>query len=220
MHTSLFVESKYPEWSAYFEKALKTRTLTKEGTRWGRSFTPEDLYLYTLAHMYKHFEVSGTGIRSLLDIFLFRRAHEKQLDQNALQQGLEQLGLTDFDRETCALAKQVFDSDAPLCPADAQKLAYYLTSGTYGTVSQRARNELVKMAGDAQPVTAMTKLQYSLRRLFPDRTFMEMWCRHDAPFFLRHPRLMPFACGYRLVYNLAHGKVKRFLGEQRFLWKR
>lgn len=66
----------------------------------------------------------------------------------------------------------------------------------------------------------MTKLQYSLRRLFPDRTFMEMWCCHDAPFFLRHPRLMPFACGYRLVYNLAHGKVKRFLGEQRFLWKR
>lgn len=63
--------------------------------------------------MYKHFEISGTGIRSLLDIFLFRRAHEKQLDQSALQQGLEQLGLTDFDRETCALAKQVFDSDAP-----------------------------------------------------------------------------------------------------------
>ena len=220
MHTSLFVAAKYPEWEAYFDEAVSTRLLTKDGTRWGRRFTWEDFYLYTLAHMYKHFEGSGTGIRSLLDIFLFRREHGKQLDSKALQRGLEQLGLAEFDRETCALAKQIFGSDTPLCPADAQKLTYYLTSGTYGTANHRTENQLSKLAGQGQAITGITKLRYSLQRIFPNRAFMEMWCHHDAPFFLRHPRLMPFAYGYRLFYNFTHGRAKRFIGEQRFLWKR
>ena len=219
MHTSLFVAAKYPEWSAYFDRAVAIRLQTPEGVRWGRCFTLEDFYLYTLAHMYKHFETSGTGIRSLLDLFLFHRAHDAQMDHSVLQQGLEQLGLTEFDRQTCALAEQVFGSDAPLSPADTQKLAYYLTSGTYGTVGHHTQNELVKMAGNERAIKGMTKLRYSLRRLFPDRTFMEMWCHHDAPFFLQHLWLMPLAYGYRLVYNLAHGKGKYFIGEQRYLWK-
>lgn len=220
MHTALFVAAKYPRWSAYFDQAVAARLQTRKGSRWGRCFTPEDFYLYTLAHMYKHFASSGTGIRSLLDLFLFLRTHDGQMDHAALQQGLEQLGLTEFHRESCALAEQVFGSDAPLSPADAQKLAYYLTSGTYGTAGHYARNELVKMAGNGQAVTKITKLRYSMRRLFPDRTFMEVWCRHDAPFFLRHPWLMPFAYGYRLAYNLAHGRAGRFFGEQRYLWRR
>ena len=36
--------------------------------------TPEDLYLHAITHTAKHFEVSGTGIRSIIDIyFLFIR---------------------------------------------------------------------------------------------------------------------------------------------------
>lgn len=218
MHTALFEASAYPEWAAYFQGAVE-RLLPMEGTHFGRCFTPEDFYLYMLAHMHKHFAAGGTGLRSLLDVYLFRRGHGNELNQDILCRGLKQLKLTAFDRQTCALAEQIFGGEESLGKVDVDVLTYYLTSGTHGTVVHRVENRLTQMAGTAQNVTHRTKVQYSFRRLFPDRAFMEKWCRHDAPFFLRHPRLMPLACGYRLIYNLAHGKGKRFAREQCFLWK-
>lgn len=219
MHTALFDASGYPEWAAYFEGAL-ARLRPIEGTRWGRQFTVEDFYLYLLAHMYKHFSVGGTGLRSLLDLFLFRRAHGKELNQDVLCEGLKQLNLTDFERETRVLADRAFGSEAPLCTEDTGKLACYLAAGTYGTSRQRLHNQLQKIAGKDQTITGTIKVRYSLQRLFPDRAFMEKWCRHDAPFFWRHRKLMPLAYGYRLIFNLVHGRGKKFFKEQRFLWKR
>lgn len=218
MHKALFEVSTYPEWAAYFQGAV-ARLLPMEGTGCGRRFTPEDFYLYMLTHMYKHFATGGTGIRSLLDIFLFRRVHGKELNRDILRKGLEQLNLTDFDRQTCALADRAFGCEDPLCREDVEGLTYYFTSGTHGTSSHRIHNQLQKMAGDKQAVTGNTKVRYSLWRLFPDRGFMEVWCRHDAPFFLRHPRFMPLAYGYRFIYDLTHGRGKKFVQEQRFLWK-
>lgn len=217
MHTALFEASTRPEWADYFRGAA-ARSLPMEGTRLGRRFTREDFYLYLLAHMYKHFAAGGTGIRSLLDVFIFRRAYGEELDQDVVRQGLEQLNLTDFDRQTCALAQKIFGCGDPLCEAEVEKLNYYLTSGTHGTVDHRVDKQLKKMAGTTQNITGKTKALYGFRRLFPDRAFMEMWCRHDAPFFLHHSGLMPLAYGYRLIYNLSHGKGRRLARELRFLW--
>lgn len=219
MHTALFEASAYPEWAAYFQGAL-ARLLPMEGTHFGRRFTPEDFYLYMLAHMHKHFTAGGTGVRSLLDVYLFRRAHGKELNQDILNKGLEQLNLTDFDRQTCALAERAFGCEEPLCKDEVEKLNYYLTSGTHGIVDHRVENQLRQMAGTAQNITHRMKIRYSFHRLFPDRAFMEKWCRRDAPFFMRYPRLMPLAYGYRLIYNLSHGKGGRLARELRFLWKR
>lgn len=218
MHTALFSGSTYPAWATFFDEALE-RTSIREGTRQQRRFTPEVFYLYLLAHMYKHFAGSGTGLRSLLDIFLFRRVHGEALDREVLSQGLSRLELTDFDRQTCVLAEQIFGSEAPLPPEVAEELTEYLISGTYGTEAHRLQNQLRKIAGEKGAITGLTKGRYLYRRFFPDRAFMEQWCGRDAPFFLRYPVLMPLAYGYRLVYNLAHGKGAKFFREQRFLWK-
>lgn len=218
MHTALFDTSDYPEWATYFQKAV-ARLQPMEGTCWGRRFTLEDFYLYTLAHMYKHFVIGGTGIRSLLDVYLFLQAHGKELNQEYLRRELEQLHLAMFEGQTRTLAKKIFSGEVPLDPSEAEAVTYYLTSGTYGTVHHRVENQLNQMAGTAQTVDGSMKLLYSVRRLFPDRSFMEKWCRRDAPFFLRHSRLMPLAYGYRFLYDLAKGKGKKFIQEQRFLWK-
>lgn len=218
MHTALFSAAIYPAWAAYFDEALE-RTSIREGTRRQRRFTPEDFYLYLLAHMYKHFAGSGTGLRSLLDLFLFHRAHGAELDREVLSRGLNRLELTGFDRQTCALAERIFGSEAPLSPEVAEALTEYLVSGTHGTVAHRLQNQLREIAGEKKSITGLTKCRYLYRRLFPDHAFMEQWCRREAPFFWRHPGVMPLAYGYRLVYNLARGKGKIIFREQRFLWK-
>lgn len=218
MHTALFETSDYPEWAAYFQK-VAARLQPMEGTRWGRQFTPEDFYLYMLAHMYKHFILGGTGIRSLLDVYLFLQTHGKELNQEYLRREWDQLNLAMFEEQTRTLAEKIFNGEVSLDSAEAEAVAYYLASGTYGTVHHRVENQLNQMAGTAQTVAGSMKLRYSICRLFPDRSFMEKWCRRDAPFFLRHPRLMPLAYGYRLLYDLAKGRGKKFIQELHFLWK-
>lgn len=218
MHTALFEPSAYPEWAAWFAGAL-SRLRTEEGTHWGRRFAAEDFYLYLLAHMYKHFEMCGTGLRSLLDLFLFRRTYGKQLNQDILQRGLEELGLLAFDQQACTLADRIFGSEETLRPKQAEALACYLVSGTHGTVRNKVSKQLQELAGSGKTITGRVKVRYNLRRLFPDRAFMVRWCQHDAPFFSRHPRWMPLAYGYRVLYNLLHGRGKRLIREQRFLWK-
>lgn len=219
MHTALFDASTHPEWADYFQGAL-ARLVPMEGTCYGRCFAQEDFYLYLLTHMYKHFATGGTGIRSLLDVFVFRRAHGKEMNWEVVCKGLKQLNLTEFDRQTCALAERAFGYEEPLRREEAEALAYYLTSGTHGTNRHKIQNRLQKIAGNERSVTSSTKVVYSIQRLFPSRAFMEVWCRRDAPFFLRYRRLMPLSYGYRLIYDLTHGRIKKFVQEQRLLWKR
>lgn len=218
MHTALFERERFPQWAAYFDGALR-RLLPREGTRMGRCFTGEDFFLYLLAHMYKHYAGGGTGLRSLVDVYVFRQAHGQALDPARLQEGLAQLGLEDFARRTCRLADRVLGGTGPLAPGDRQALGYYLTSGTHGTRGHRMQNELRALAGADRPVTNTTRARYFWHRLFPDRLALQYWCSLRAPFFLRHPRLLPLARPYRLVYSVTHGKQKNALRELHALWK-
>lgn len=218
MHTDLFDQQKFPAWTAYFE-AARNRLLSLEGTCWGRRFTLEDFYLYILTHMYKHFAGGGTGLRSLLDLYLFRRAHGGELNGEILRQGLAQLDLMDFECETRALTERIFGCEEALRPADAEVLLFYLSSGTYGTADNRMRNTLRKFAGESGAITRTTKLRYLWRRLFPDRAFMETWCRREAPFFLQHRGLLLLAPWYRVGYNLVVGRAGKMKRELQALRK-
>lgn len=218
MHTALFSAETSPAWDAFFTRAV-ARLLPQAGTRWGRRFSPEDFYLYILTHMYKHFAGGGTGLRSLLDIYVFFRAHGKELDETVLQHGLEQLGLVDFDRETRTLADRVFGHGEALDPQTAEKLAYYVSSGTYGTQSHHLQNDLHKLTGEEGRVTLWTKLRYLWQRLFPPKGFLQSWCNREAPVFLRHRWLMPLAPWYRMLHTLFGDKAKKMRRELRSLWK-
>ncbi len=219
MHTTLFSAQLHPDWAAYFDGVTKN-LLPMQGTRFGRRMSDEDCLLYLLTHMYKHFEAGGTGLRSLLDLFVFCRAHGRALDGAYLARGLEQLGLTDFARESCELAQRIFGSEQPLRPQDARALTYYLTSGTYGTAAHRIDNRLQKLAGPDGRLTPGKKLVYLYRRVFPDREYMQRWCALAAPFFLRHRWLLPLTPWYRMAYALARKKTGKVSRELRAVWKK
>lgn len=191
-----------------------------EGNPWGRRFTPEDFFLYLLTHMYKHYCGSGTGLRSLTDVYLFCRIHGEEMDRALVEQGLEQLELTAFARQICSLSQKLFEGNAALSREERSTLEYCLFSGTHGTARHHIQNQLQKMAGEGKAPTGKTKARYMLGRLFPDRAFMRKWCGSHAPFFLRHPRLLPLASWYRLPYNLVTGRGRRLVQELRTLWNK
>lgn len=199
MHTALF-GSAHPEgWAAYY-RDVKERLHPDEGKKFGYHFTDEDFYIYITAHAYKHYSICGTGIRSLLDLFVFNWKKGKTLDREYVRAELQKLGIAEFEEKSRCLAEKMFGAAVPLSELaltkeEREMLAYYCGSGTYGTAKLRVKNKLRKLQGDEGPITVRTKLHYFCLRLFPGRE----WCREPYPLFYRYPFLIPALWMYRIV---------------------
>ncbi|MBQ3413161.1 MAG: nucleotidyltransferase family protein [Oscillospiraceae bacterium] len=96
IHTSLFVPSHNKAIYEYY-RSVEEKLMPKEGFE--RKFSDEDFYIYMIAHEYKHYTNSGTGIRSLLDVYVFLRKHEDDLDKNYIDSELKKLGLEIFEND-------------------------------------------------------------------------------------------------------------------------
>lgn len=195
-HTALFSEYLYPEWAAHYED-VKLRLKKDEENGFGYHFSDEDFYLYLLIHGYKHYTLSGTGIRFLSDIYVFLREKGQLLDWEYVKKELEILKIQEFEAKTRELAEKLFgDNEVYSLVGEEEKILKYLMgAGTYGTLKNRVNRELEGIQKNGGPVTAWTKIRYAWKRLFPDRTFMKAY----APFCRKHEWSIPFFRIYRLI---------------------
>ena len=171
MHTRLFDET-IDSFSVYYSD-VKSRLLKDHDEGFGYHFSDEDFYIYIAAHEYKHYSTGGTGLRSLVDIFLYLRAKENSLDRNYINHELEKLGIKDFEQDSCELSRKIFDSvNMPvLTEKEKEMLEYFLFSGTYGTYQQRIKNEIEK---HASKTGKNLKRYYIISRIFPDMKFYKL----------------------------------------------
>ena len=185
MHVSLFSKLDNREFSEYFKSALKNSLVNKGNER---KMTTEYFYLYMTAHEYKHYHHAGTGIRTLLDAYVFLRANPN-IDREVLSPELDALGLSEYERKRKALAFKLFSGDfarelmlgnATLSEEEAEMLSFYLGSGTYGTYTKLAENQIKKSGGSVGG--------YIRRRLFPPLE----WYEECAPLVYKHKILIPF----------------------------
>ena len=185
MHRSLFDPSRGALYDYYLN--VKERLVKDEGNSCGYHFRDEDFYLYMIAHEYKHYSVSGTGIRSLLDTFVFLRYFDGRLDTDYIGRELKKLQLTVFEKQNRNLALHLFGGKS-LTEADREMLDYILSSGTYGTTENRLRNNMKKY-GEGR----LGKLRYVYHRLIlPIDTVKSAF-----PLFWKVPILLPFLPLYR-----------------------
>ena len=112
MHTALFgAQGIHPTSYTYYEQ-VKERLCKDEGNRFGYHFSPEDFYVYMLAHAYKHYDGSGTGLRSVLDVYVYLQTCGAKLDQDYIQAQLVQLGMVEFEAQCRHLGQSLFGGDA------------------------------------------------------------------------------------------------------------
>ena len=188
LHRTLFAPQRNPLLYDYY-RDVKSRLIPMEGKRFGFRFTDEDFYVYMIAHEYKHYTGGGTGLRSLVDTYVYCRRKADALDWAYIGQEIEKLGITDFEAQNRSLALHLFGGE-PLTVQDREMLDYILTSGTYGTTEQRVANGVKRCGGGLRG-----KLRYVLRRLFPSmQTLLTVY-----PFFARHRYLIPFLPIYRFI---------------------
>ena len=175
-----------------------------------RQLLPEYHYVYVIIHMMNHFLTAGTGIRSVMDVWVMNHHYGKEWDRERVNDLLEKFGLTTFEKHALALADRWFDlGGLTYLPDDIDEEmldsfeAYILDSGTYGSI----RHTLTREARNKGRVVGI--FRYLVKRSFPP--YKEM-CE-AFPVLEKAPILLPIAWVFRLgeYLVLRCGRVKQIL---------
>lgn len=174
MHTSLISEkhSIYRHFENVWEDALLC-----ENRGYEYRMTHEDFYVYTVAHLTKHFLNSGIGIRAFLDVSICDQA--LPLDRERVEQKLKEIGIYEFYRHVRALCGVWFSGEEST-ELLGEMASFVLRSGEQGTSDTAMLNELSGIRGKN------TKLGYYRRRLFLPLVDMKRYYKtlNERPYLL------------------------------------
>ncbi len=197
MHRMLFGPIKGAGIAEYYQN-VKDRLILNEGSRYGYHFSDADFYLYMIAHEYKHYYESGTGLRSVLDTYVYLKKKGETLDWAYIAEELEKLGIADFEARNRSLALHLFGGEG-LTARDEEMLAYIQSSGTYGNMQNYVTNKMRDYGSGP-----FGKLRYVMSRLFlPMNTV-----RASFPLFAKYPVLLPFLPLYRVIREVTVRRAK------------
>ena len=157
----------------------------------------EDAYIFYMLHLNKHLKDAGTGIRSVLDSAVYRKAYP-DMDCSYIQQEFKKLGLQDTAQRIESLADRWFVSGEAV-PEDMEELAQYiLTAGSYGTISNRSRQRLEKLQEKYKNPVLRGVVYWIIRTCRPLKEMQQSY-----PVLHKLPVLLPFFWLYRAAMKFA-----------------
>lgn len=149
------------------------RAIKDKDNAFGYHMTKEDFYIYFIIHAHKHYSNLGTGIRTLLDQYLYLDREGRKLNWQYINQEFAKLGLNGFESELRGLGKLLFGERGmrELSARQEELLGYLASQGTYGTVSNGIRQMIQKKGKDGNLRKA--KQRYVWERIFPKREVLQ-----------------------------------------------
>lgn len=197
MHRALFgARGRNQKLYAYYQN-IQDRLL---GDGFEKHFSPEDFYLYMIAHAYKHYLWRGTGLRSLLDTYVYLQKESPDLAFVTAE--AEKLGMGEFEAANRSLSLRLFSGEE-LTLADREMLNYMMSSGVYGSLDHELENQ-VKRFGHG-------KLRYTLTRFsVPFRKSNQKYAAFSKtyPLFYQHKLLLPLLPFYRVARSIKSGRLQ------------
>ena len=196
MHTAMINPGRDIKWNQYYQD-VQSRILPDREGAFAHHFSNEDFYIHMNVHGCKHYKNAGTGIRSLVDTYVYLSAMSGKLDWGYIERECGILGIAEYERQYRQLAAAVFGTGdvVELTEKEQEVLAFFFSSGTYGTSKNRIHNELRKYQPDQKQITGWTKIKYLLRLAFPNLDFMMQY----SPLVRKHKWLYPGMVLVRLV---------------------
>lgn len=196
LHYTLIEEGVDQEAMQVLSNVWVTAVKHGESTCW-LEMPDEMFYFYHIAHMAKHFEIGGCGVRPLLDIWILDRMDG--VNQSKRDVLLEQGGLLKFAKTTRALSKVWFDNE-PMTPLTLQMQDYILRGGVYGNTENRVAVQQQKTGG---------KFRYVLSKVFLPYDVIKF----HYPVLQRHRWLLPFMQVRRWCKLIFCGHARRVIRE-------
>lgn len=172
----------------------------KDGCRYHMEMPDELFYFYHVAHMAKHFELGGCGIRPLLDLWILdRRAPQNRTAQDAL---LRRGGLLTFADAARKLSRVWFEGEEHSTLSKEME-SFILRGGVYGTTENRVEVQQQKTGG---------KWKYAMQKIFlPYRKL-----KYHYPILEKHPWLTPVMEVRRWCKLLFGGQARRGMRELQY----
>ena len=169
----------------------------KEGQNYHYVLSDEMFYFYNIAHMSKHFENGGCGIRPFLDLWVLdNMPGVSKADRDEL---LKKGKLYDF-AEGARLLSNVWFGGGQHNELTSIMEAYLLHGGAFGTMANKVTVQQQKKGG---------KKGYALSRIFPNLKFM----RNAFPYVDKCVILLPFAYIHRFFQVLFRGNAVKSMQE-------
>lgn len=207
LHNSLFAEEEYLAAAQYFSDVWE-RAVPDEKRSGNFRLSPEDEYIYELAHFHKHYLNQGSGIRSVLDIAVYRDRFAGQLNEAYISAEVDKLGMTAFAQTAEELARCWFGTPAQRAAAkshDAQELEQVVcVSGVYGS-------RLGAVTRDMQQTdNSGSRMSYFWGRVFLPVETMAL----EFPMVEKYPFLYPWfwLCRVFRLITRDRGRVQAEIG--------
>ena len=193
MHRWLMPKSS--PYSNYFMNVWD-RAILQTGSQFMFRLSPEDFYIHLMVHLTNHYAKAGTGIRSIMDIWLYREHYGNQLDWHYIEAELRKIHLLTFTKNICGLG-EVWFANAESNALYDEMADYIFASGVYGNQKnlQLSSMNAVSTQTDAN---GTVKLKYYLKLFFPGLQHMTIL----YPFLGALPFLMPICWLLRGVKSL------------------
>lgn len=191
MHTGM-VGASTTEFIDYYDK-IKSKMIKDDVSDYGYHLSPEDFYIYMVVHEFKHHQTGGTGLRSLVDKYIFVSQNGDCLNWNYVFGEISKLGIVDFERQTRELAMKFFKEALPISELNLSYdekacLMGYANSGTYGTMQKIVSQGIDDLQCDKGKITFSDRVRYMWSRIYPGRE----WLKVVSPVCAKHKILLPF----------------------------
>ena len=166
-------------------------TIQKEGLNECELIDPV-FYFYHIAHMVKHFENGGCGVRFFLDLWLLNKDDKYIVSER--EKYLKIDNLLQF-ANACENLSEIWFDEKQIDDLSVRLQDYILSGGVYGSLKNRVNVQQAKKGG---------KFKYILSRVFISKSKLQV----KYPRLKKQPYLLPFYTVKRW-FNLLFTKERR-----------
>ena len=215
LHTYLYPRRKNSVIADYYEDSQRLM-IKEDGKEYSYRMSDEDHYIYYVAHMEKHYDNKGTGLRALTDMYVLRK-NFKDFDRSYVDEELKKLGIAEFEQTLFALTEKLLTSpvlldEIKLSEDESDMLTRILLCGAYGTRTSWTDSKLRKYQSGRDTIKVTTKIKYFWDCFFPSIDHM----RAFSPIAQKHSWTIPFLYVYR-IFRALTVKRKEYVDEFKFI---
>jgi len=150
------------------------------------ALSDEEFYIYMISHSAKHYLTFGTGIFSVMDIYIFLNKMGDGLNYSYIDTQLKKVRLTSLNKKLVSLANVWFGngkSDKTI----EQMSNYIITSGSYGKFENEVLHKFLNSCNSKKSLFS-NKVRYFFFMIFPNVEYMS----GKYPKVKNKPYLLPF----------------------------
>lgn len=198
MHRSLYDEDKKLKgFDIYtYYRNVKSKLVKDEGSGYGYHFTDNDFYIFFIIHAFKHYSISGTGLRTVSDEYVILQKYT-DIDFDVVESELKKMGADDFEKNLRTMTQKLFsdkniiENEFEALSDEEKKLLFYIiSSGTFG-ISEHYYQNMLEEFSAGNKTSHFTYYKQRLSRYAAQ-------VKHQKPSVAKHKILFSFYLMYRI----------------------